>query len=312
MTELIDVKKVFGAVLQDLLDAGRPVMAVDADMRRLSWTGDAGAKHPGAFVQVGIAEQNAVGVAAGLASMGNTVFFATFAGFMASRASDQVLNGVCYNDLDVKLLGTYAGVTSGVNGGTHISVEDTAVFRAMPTMRVADPVDGHELERVIRTAVETPGPVYIRVPRGPLPTLPGLPPGFAWGKGVVLREGGDVALITSGIASYEGALAAAKLAEEGLSINHVHMPSIKPIDEDLIADIAKKSRIIFTAENHSVIGGLGSAVCEIVAARAPVRVVRLGIGDTFCEGMTEKELVDRHGFSAGRLVSAVREGAAKN
>ena len=303
----LDVKQIFGAFLEELMDAGQPVMVVDPDMRRLSYVGNVAKKYPANCLQVGIAEQNAVGVAAGLASMGNTVFVTTFAGFLASRASDQALNSVCYNDLDVKLCGTYAGLSSGVNGGTHISVEDMAVFRSMPTMRVADPVDGVELAAVLKTAAATRGPVFIRIPKGPLPTLLGADTKFEWGKGIVLHNEGDITLISSGIATYEGASAVAALAEEGIRIRHIHMPSIKPLDVKLVIDAAKKSRIIFTAENHSILGGLGSAVCEVTSAFAPIRVVQFGINDTFCEGMSEQELMQRHGLAKEPLIAGIKK-----
>lgn len=299
MTESLDLKKVYAAAMCEMLEDGQPVMLVDIDVARLTGSDKVRAKFPDACVQVGIAEQNAVGVAAGLACMGNVVFAATFSNFISTRASDQALNTICYNQLDVKLVGTYAGISSGVNGGTHISVEDMAVYRCMPEMRVADPADGVEFASVLKTAAGTPGPAYIRMPKGPLPTLFGSERKFEWGKGVVMTEAeADVTVISSGLVTYDAGLAVERLKASGRPVRHIHMPSIKPLDEQLIIDAAKRSTVLVTVENHSILGGLGSAVGETTSTHAPARIVRLGIEDSFCEGVSEGELKKRCGISA--------------
>ncbi|MBQ9512136.1 MAG: transketolase family protein [Lachnospiraceae bacterium] len=308
-----DVKKVYGNTLQELMQENKDIVVVDIDLMRIAGSDDIKKIFPDCHVNAGIAEQNAVGIAAGFASMGKCAFVSTFCGFLGTRASDQCLDTVCYNELDVKLLGTYAGVSSGINGGTHISIADLAAFRAMPGMKIADISDGTEMALAIRAAVATDGPVYIRVPKGPLPDLFEEDYTFQWGKGTVLTlaptsaAGKKAAIITSGITTASGKEAARMLQEEGIAVTHVHMASVKPIDEDLLHQIAGTHDVLITVDNHSVIGGLGAAVCESIAAKTPKPVIRLGVEDVFCEGMTEQELMARHGIDAQGICKAVKE-----
>jgi len=307
-----DVKKVYGNTLAELMRENPSVVAVDIDLMRIAGTDHIKEEFPDRYVNTGIAEQNGVGMAAGYASMGKTVFVSAFCEFLATRASDQCLDTVCYNELDVKLLGTYAGVTTGINGGTHISVNDIAAFRSMPGMSIVDVSDGNEMAAAIKVAAATPGPVYIRVAKGPLPDLWEADYDFQWGKGRVAAEipadytGKKIAVITTGITSAAGVGATAQLAEQGIPVTHIHMGSIKPIDRDLIIKTAQTHDVLITVDNHSVIGALGTAVCEVVCDEAPVKVVRLGIQDEFCEGMTEAELTARHGIDAAGIVKAVQ------
>ena len=295
-----DVKKVYGGTLAQLMRENPNIVAVDVDLMRIAGTDHIKTEFPNRYVNTGIAEQNGVGMAAGYACMGKTVFVSAFCEFLATRASDQCLDTLCYNELDVKLLGTYAGVTTGINGGTHISVNDIAAFRSMPGMAIVDVSDGNDMAAAIRTAVKTPGPVYIRVAKGPLPDLWEEDYDFQWGKGRVAATipegyaGKRIAVITTGITSAAGIAATAQLAEEGISVTHIHMGSIKPIDKELIVKTAQTHDVLITVDNHSVIGGLGTAVCEVVCNESPIKVVRLGIQDEFCEGLTEPELTARH------------------
>ncbi len=308
-----DVKKVYGKTLCELMAADEKIVAVDTDLMRLTGTGPVKEQFPDRYINAGIAEQNSIGMAAGCAVMGKTAFISAFCEFLATRGSDQCLDTLCYNELDVKVLGTYAGISSGINGGTHISVADIAAFRSMPGMKIADISDGNEMAAVIRLAAKTPGPVYIRVPKGPLEDLRGEDCVFAWGKGEIRSEipdsyaGTRVAVITSGITTAAADKADALLRQQGVCITHVHMGSIKPIDEDLLIRLSKTHDVLVTVDNHSIIGGLGSAVCEVVSAAAPVRVIRLGIRDEFCEGLTEAELAARHGIDAAGIAGAVLE-----
>jgi len=306
-----DVKKVYGQTLCELMTANDKIVAVDTDLMRLTGTGPVKEQFPERYINAGIAEQNSIGMAAGCAVMGKTAFISAFCEFLATRGSDQCLDTLCYNELNVKVLGTYAGISSGINGGTHISVADIAAFRSMPGMRIADISDGNEMAAAIRLAANTPGPVYIRVPKGPLEDLREAGCQFCWGKGEVRRElpsgygGKRIAVITSGITTAAGEKAADQLAEQGVPVTHVHMGSIKPIDEELLVRLASTHDALITVDNHSIIGGLGTAVCEVVSAATPVKVVRLGIRDEFCEGLTEPELAARHGIDADGIARAV-------
>lgn len=310
-----DVKKIYGNTLYEMMERDQNIAVVDADLMRIAGTESLLSAFPERYVNVGIAEQNALGVAAGMALMGKTVFVSAFCNFLATRASDQCLNTICYNELNVKLIGTYAGISSGVNGGTHISVTDIAAFRAMPCMRILEVSDGREMEWAIKEAAAIQGPVYIRVPKGPLHSIFAENVSFQIGKGNVISEciyesGSDakrVALITSGITTVEGVKATSLLADKGISITHLHMTSIKPIDRDLLISMAQKHDIFVTADNHSVIGGLGSAVCEVVSEEAPIQVIRLGIQDEFCEGMYEKQLAERHGIAAYSMATKIEQ-----
>ena len=305
MKDYSNMKSTFSCALNDMVAQGENIAVVDADLMRI--VGSAGFKevNPERYFQVGISEQDMVGTAAGLALMGRTVFATTFSNFISLRAADQVCNAVCYNNLDVKVCGIYAGISSEKNGGTHISVEDTAIFRAMPGMTILDPGDGDEFYQAMCLAAKTPGPFYIRISKGPMPKI--LPDDYKLqlGKGVVLSEGTDAALITSGLTTKFGVEACATLREQGINVRHIHMPTIKPLDRDIVLKAAKETGMLFVAENHSVVGGLGSAVAETVCESYPVHVERMGIRDTFCVGASVSYLADQHGFSANKIAQTI-------
>ena len=316
-----DVKKIYAEALEEIYRARPDLMVIDADLARIAGSDRFAKAHPEAHVQVGIAEQDLVGIAGGIAQTGRLVYASAFCNFLAMRSCDQVSSLLCYNELNVKLCGTYAGISSGINGGTHISVSDVAILRSFPGMMIADPADGYELKAALLTAAETEGPVYIRIPKGPLPPVFPAPVSFTFGKGVDLTPAATqgltpealgaltptgITLVTSGIITYEALLAVRQLAEEGLAIRLLHMGSVKPLDESLLLAAAAESRLLVTAENHSVIGGLGSAVLEALAASCPRPVIRLGIQDEFCEGQTQAELLERHGLSAARIAGHIR------
>lgn len=303
----MDIKKVYGNTLVKLLQKYPDMMVVDADLMRLTGTNPVHDNYPQSYVNVGIAEQDLLGIAGGLAATGRLVFASAFCNFMAMRSCDQVSSLLCYNELNVKMCGTYAGITSGINGGTHISVSDIAIMRSLPGIRVADPGDGIELAAAMEAAAEVDGPVYIRMPKGPAPTVFPENHTFTWGKGVVLSNDGDITLVTSGITTAEGIKAVQTLKEEGISVRHIHMPSIKPIDEELLIDAAKKSKVMVTVENHSVVGGLGSAVAEVLSLKQPIPVIRYGVKDEFCEGITEDVLKERHDMSANQIAAHLKQ-----
>lgn len=312
MDAVKNVKSVYSEVLQVLMMKNPDIMAVDMDLMRIS--GADALKEPFSARQVnaGIAEQNAIAIAAGMAAMGKIVYVSGFCEFIGTRASDQILDTVCYNELNVKIMGTYAGITSALNGGTHISIQDMASLRAMPGMTIMEISDLNELEWALYESAAINGPVYIRVPKAPSTQMFSENTQYELGKGIVLSSCREpqlksrVALITSGITTREGLLAAKILEREGISFTHVHMTSVKPLDVDLIVSLAKSHSILITADNHSIIGGLGSGVCEITAEYQPVKVLRLGVRDVFCEGMKEEELAKKHGISADEIAEMIR------
>ena len=303
--EKIATKTTYGETLIRMGKANPRIVAVESDLMKASGSDMFEAEFPDRHFQVGIAEQNMVGFAAGLAAMGKIPFASTFSNFISQRACDQAINAVCYNKFNVKLCGTYAGLTSETNGGTHISVEDIAIFRCMPNMLVFVPGDCNEMASAMEVAAAYDGPVYIRIARGPMPTIFPENHQFVIGKSVPMSEGDDICLITTGITTWEGQLACEELKTRGVAVHHIHMPSIKPIDRDAIVDAARKTGRIVTVENHSRLGGLGSAVTEVVCDEHPVRVARLGLDDCFGETAKLDYLMNRFGTNAKHIVHTV-------
>ncbi len=301
-----DMKKTFAQATIDLAKEGCNVAVVDADLMRIVGSAAFRDEYPDRYFQVGIAEQDLVSTAAGLALTGRMVFATSFSNFISLRAADQVCNTVCYNNLNVKVCGIYAGISSEKNGGTHISVSDVNLFRAVPGISIIDPGDANELYQAMKVAGTTDGPFYLRISKGPMDKLFADDYKFQLGKSLQLREGKDVTLITSGLTTKFGITACEELEKRGISVCHIHMPTIKPIDTEAILRAAKDTSMIFTAENHSIIGGLGSAVSEVVSANCPTRVVRMGINDTFCVGASVAYLSEQHGFSAEKIVERIK------
>ena len=276
------LKVIFGETLVRLADAGKKVALVDADLRRCSGGEAFAQKYPSLAFNVGIAEQNAIGMAGGLASMGYRVFASTFAVFASMRACDQVRNIVGYNNLNVTICGTYAGLTTEENGATHISSEDMAIMRSIPGLLVLEPTDGREFEQMLAYSVDHEGPIYLRIPKA----LPDLLPAdyqFKPGKGYFLRKGKDVTIIASGITAAYAIEAAQTLSGKGIDAAVACLPTLKPIDRELVMEAAKTGRVV-TVENHSIIGGLGGAVAEVMAEEGVgAKLTRLGIPDCYGE-----------------------------
>ena len=303
--ELISVQKTYGETLVRLGQANPGVVVVEADLMKASGSKPFQQAFPQRHFQVGIAEQNLLGVAAGLAAMGKIPFASTFANFLSQRACDQAVVALAYNRFNVKACASYSGLTTEKNGATHISVEDVAIFRSMPNMIVIDPGDCVELASAMEAIAAYEGPVYLRMAHGPMATILPRDYRFVIGKSVVMEEGGDVSLITSGITTLEGLKACEVLRERGIKVRHIHMPTLKPIDREAIIRAACETGAILTVENHSRIGGLGSAVTEIVCEACPVPVVRLGINDAFGETATLQWLMDKFEIASEHIVSAV-------
>lgn len=308
-----DVKITLGETLYELMGTDRKIYMVDADLMRIAGSGIIKENYPDRYVNTGIAEQNAVSVSAGLATAGKKVFISAFSEFLATRACDQCLDTICYNELDVKIVGTYAGISSGINGGTHISINDLANFRSMPGMRIYDVSDTYELKWALENEAELEGPAYIRIPKGPLKILFSEKTGFDEGRPIIMQEisenysGKRVAIITSGITTAYAMEAIDIIKGHGIEAALIHLPTIKPICEDAIIQIAETHDIIVTVDNHSIIGGVGTAICEITAGAMPIKVIRLGIQDEFCEGLPEKELAKRHGISGEKIAERIEK-----
>jgi transketolase len=309
--EEVDPRESYGNTLVRLGRSDPRIVVLEADLMKASGSAPFKAAFPERHFNVGIAEQNLVGVAAGLAAMGKVPFASAFAGFIAQRACDQDVNAVCFNNLAVKLVGTYGGLTQEKNGGMHIGVEDIAIFRCMPNMSVVVPCDCVELESAMEAISRHPGPTYLRIARGPLKTvLPG-DYQFKLGSAVVLSEGEDIGLITTGITTWEGKVAGEALAAKGLRVRHVHMPTIKPIDRDEVVRTARQTGAIVTVENHSRLGGLGGAVAEIVCDECPVPVTRVGIDDRFGQTATLDWLMQEYGITSAHIVGAIETTLAR-
>lgn len=305
--EIRDTNATYGETVTALAAEDSRIVTVEADLMKASGSAPFKERFPERMFNVGIAEQDAMGFAAGLAAMGKIPFAAGFACFMAQRACDQAQNSVAYNRFNVKVIGTYAGLTSEKNGGTHISIDDLAIYRNMPNFEVYDPGDPNEFEAILRYAATHEGPVYIRSNKGKYPTFTPRGREFVPGRAEILSEGTDVGLITTGITTVEGINAAAELEKTGISVRHVHMPSIKPIDREAIAETARKTKILVTVENHTVNGGLGSAVAEVLCEEQPARLVRLGLQDHFGETAKLRYMMHKYGIDDEAIAETVRK-----
>lgn len=297
----------FGETLVQLAKGDRAIVVVDADARKASGTLVFKQVFPERFIDVGIAEQNMVGVAAGLASCGKTAFAATFGVFASMRAVEQLRNAICYTNLNVKIAGTHAGLETGQDGGTHQAIEDMAIIRSIPNIHLFVPATPNATRRLTQTAAALPGPVYLRLGKEPADELYPDTEEFHVGRSKQLSDGNDAAVIACGNMVVVALEAAELLKSEGLQIRVIDMYSIKPIDEDAIVEAAKDTRGIVTVEDHSVIGGLGGAVSEVVTTRQPVTVKRIGLQDRFGRSGTMKGLHALYGLTAESIVMAVKD-----
>lgn len=271
----------YGETLVEVAAEMPQLMVLDADASKSTGTLICAQKIPERFIQCGIAEQNMVGVSAGLASCGKIAFAATFGVFTSMRAVEQLRNTVCYSDLNVKIAGTHAGLETGGDGGTHQAIEDIAIIRALPRIRLVIPSSPNSTRKLTRVAAETPGPFYIRLGKNPTEELYNDDEMFPLGGSKELRKGNDATIIACGDMVTK-ALEAAKLLErQGKQVRVIDMYSIKPIDKNSIVRAAQETGGIVTVEDHSVIGGLGGAVCEVVTEKTPVKVIRIGLQDVF-------------------------------
>lgn len=307
MSNKIATREAYGKALVKLGKINDDVVVLDADLSKSTKTNDFYKAYPDRFFNMGIAEQNLVGAACGFAATGKIPFASTFAMFATGRAFEIIRNSACYPKLNVKICATHAGITVGEDGGSHQSVEDISLMRSIPNMTVLVPADGVEAEKMIFAAAEYNGPMYVRLGRSAVPTLFDENYNFEIGKGVVLREGNDATIIACGMMVNEALIAADMLKEENINVRVINMSTIKPIDTELIIKAAKETKAIVTAEEHSIIGGLGSAVSEVVSENHPVKVKKVGLNDCFGESGTPGELLEKYGLTAKNIVAKVKE-----
>lgn len=300
-------REAYGEALRELGGQNENIVVLDADLSKSTKTNLFKEAYPNRFFNTGIAEQNMIGTAAGFAAAGKIPFASTFAVFAAGRAFEQIRNSVCYPKLNVKIAATHAGLTVGEDGATHQAIEDVAIMRALPNMTVVVPADATEAAAAIRFAADYYGPMYIRLGRSGVPDLFDDSYEFKLGKAITIQEGTDVTLIGMGIMTAAAKEAAQMLAEEGISAAVINMPTIKPIDEEAIVAAAQKTGAIVTCEEHNIVGGLGSAVAEVLAEKAPARLVRVGVKDTFGESGKPADLLKKYGLTAADIAEAAKK-----
>ncbi|MBQ5320458.1 MAG: transketolase family protein [Oscillospiraceae bacterium] len=288
----------YGAALAELSKENDKLFVLDADLAEATKTITFKKACPERFIDCGIAEGNMIGVAAGLATCGATVFASSFAMFAAGRAFEQIRNSVCYPKLNVKIGATHAGISVGEDGATHQCLEDIALMRSIPNMVIVNPCDDIEAMQAVKAAAEYKGPVYLRFGRLAVEDLNNEDYEFTIGKGVLLRDGTDVTIIATGLPVGRSLKAAELLEKEGISARVVNIHTIKPIDREIIIESAKKTGLIVTVEEHNIIGGLGSAVSEVLSEEVPTKLCRVGINDTFGYSGPAEELLTRFGLDA--------------
>ena len=306
MAEKKAMRIAYGEALAELGDVNDKVVVFDADLSHATMTCTFADKFPDRFFNSGIAEANMTGMAAGMASMGYVPFISTFAVFGAGRAYEQIRNAVCYSEFNVKIACTHGGITAGEDGGSHQAIEDIALMRVLPNMTVLVPCDVVELRKAIFAAAEFDGPVYIRVGRWPFPTVTDESTPFEIGKANALAEGKDATIFATGIMVPKAMEARAALQKEDISVDVIDVHTIKPIDREAVLKYALKTRRVITAEEHSVIGGLGDAVADVLIGNE-LKFKKIGIQDRFGQSGAPDEMMEEYGLTAHYLVEAVKE-----
>ncbi len=300
------IRSAFGKALAEAGKINPNVVVLDADLACSTQTQIFAKEFPERFFDCGIAEQDMVTTAVGLSTTGKIPFASSFAVFATGRAYDQVRNSICYPNFNVKIVGTHGGVTVGEDGASHEALEDISLMRGLPNMSVFVPADCNECAQIIKYASEHKGPMYIRVPRSNVCDVYEGNYKFDFNKAQVLQDGTDATIFTNGETVAEAIEAVNELTKDGYSIGIVSVPVVKPIDAETIINQAKKSKFVITIENHSVIGGLGSAVCEVLSESHPTIVHRIGVNDKFGQTGKAEELLDCYGLSANKLKEAIK------
>ncbi len=304
----IATRESYGNALAELGDKYENLYVFDADLAAATKTCIFQKKYPDRFFDCGIAEANMMGVAAGMAATGKIPFVSSFAMFAAGRAFEQVRNSIGYPHLNVKIGATHAGISVGEDGATHQCNEDIALMRTIPGMVIINPADDTEARAAVKAAIEYTGPVYMRLGRLAVPVFND-PQNYSFeiGKGIKLREGKDITIVATGLMVYEAVQAAKILADEGIEADVINIHTIKPIDKDIIIDSAKNTGLVITVEEHSVIGGLGEAVCDLLSENYPTRVIKIGVNDEFGYSGPAVELLKKFGLSSDNIVKTVKE-----
>lgn len=305
-TKTKSIRNAYGKTLVELGKTDENIVVLDADLACSTQTAMFGKEFPERFFNMGIAEQDMMATAAGLASQGKTPFASTFAMFATGRTYDQIRNSIAYPEFDVKIVATHGGITVGEDGASHQALEDVALMRNIPHMTVIVPADCKECEEVIKYAASHKGPMYIRIARTNVPDVFGEDYKFDL-KGKIIAEGKDVTIVTNGETLAEVIECAQLLKDNGIEAEVLHLPVVKPIDDAIILESAKKTGFVVTVENHSIIGGLGSAVCEVLSEKMPTRVFRIGINDEFGQSGEQRELMKHYGLTAEKLTEKIRK-----
>ncbi len=298
----------FGEALVEIAEERKDIVVLDADVATSTKTSIFREAFPERFFEMGIAEQNMMGVAAGMASTQKIVPFAvTFAVFATKRACDQVSISIAYPKLNVKIVGSYGGIPTGKAGATHQAFEDIAIMRAIPNMTIVVPADAIEMKQAVKACVEYNGPVYLRCIRCDTPVIFDKNYKFKWNKGVTLREGKDVTIVSTGMMTPEALVATNILIDQGVDVRLIHLHTIKPIDKEVLIKAAKETNCIITVENHSIIGGLGSAVAEILSENYPTLMKRIGINDAFGESGALDDLFTKYDLTSENIVKEAKK-----
>lgn len=309
---MMATRDAYGEALKELGKLNKDVVVLDADLSGSTKTAVFAKEFPERFINVGIAEQNLIATAAGLATTGKIPFASSFAMFAAGRAFEIIRNSVAYPKLNLKIAATHAGLTVGEDGASHQALEDISIMRTIPNMVVLNPADGVETKAAIMKAAEHKGPVYIRLGRSKVPVIFDEENyKFEIGKGIKVRDGSDVTIIATGIMVSLALEAAEALKKEGIEARIINIHTIKPIDKDIIIEAARETRAIVTAEEHNIIGGLGSAVAEVLVESYPIPMERVGVRDTFGESGSGDELLVKYGLTADKIVEAARRAIGR-
>lgn len=307
MSTKVATRDAYGKKLVKLGGENKQIVVLDADLSASTKTYEFSQTYPDRFFNAGIAEQNMIGMAAGLAASGKTAVASTFAMFAAGRAFEVIRNSVCYPKLNVKICATHAGLTVGEDGASHQAIEDIAIMRSLPNMTVISPADSVSTEALLEAAIAYNGPVYMRLGRSAVPVFYEEGENFEIGKGKTLVEGSDVTIVATGIMVSAAYAAAMELKESGISARVIDIHTIKPIDKDIIVKAAKETKGLVVAEEHNIIGGLGSAVSEVLCENYPAKVKRVGVKDTFGESGSPAELLEKYGLTSRDIVKAAKE-----
>jgi transketolase len=300
-------RKGYGQGVLDLAEKDENVVVLTADLAESTQVADFQKKYPERFIECGVAEQNMMGVAAGLALYGKTAFVSSYATFSPGRSWDQLRVSVCYSQANVKVAGAHTGVTVGPDGATHQALEDVAITRVLPNLTIVVPCDAVETRKAVVALGRMKGPAYFRLGRSKTPVITSEKTNFEIGKAEIFRDGKDVAIIASGPVLYNGLLAAMELEQEGISVMVVNNHTIKPIDRKTIVEAAEKCGAVVTLEEHQTMAGCGSAVCEVLAQYHPVPVEMLGMPNTFGESGQPEELIEKFGMGKNSVIEAVKK-----